>query len=223
MPHGDARSAPDPTAPAPIVTTPGGDATSASARNSAGAAVAPRPTLVPCPPKAPEWFVEGHAAITKVDLGPHFDALVAAWTRLEAASCFQNGPTNLPSRGRPKQVGTWIAGGRGKRGKEPKVTDPAAYAVEWQAWWDSLQPAWREKGLDGRWSWETGYGADNEWGALMQWGVNGSLSILASLYFWGCAVVDDPAGRVAWDAAACDVGWMLEGLALYYEKFKGRW
>ncbi|KAJ7454349.1 hypothetical protein B0H11DRAFT_1740517 [Mycena galericulata] len=188
-----------------------------------GATLAVRPGLVPCPAKAPDWFVEARAAITKVDLGAHYDALIAAWTRMEAASRFENGPTNLPSKGRPKEVGTWIAGGRGKRGKEPVVTDPTRYAAEWQAWWDYLQPEWRKKGEDGKWIWEGGYTKDQEWGRLMQWGVNGNLTVVASLYFWGCSVVDDPVGQVAWDAAACDVGWMLEGLATYYEKFKGKW
>ncbi|KAJ6607967.1 hypothetical protein B0H10DRAFT_1816811, partial [Mycena sp. CBHHK59/15] len=89
----------------------------------------------------------------------------------------------LPSRGRPKQVGVWIAGGHWKRGKEPQVTDPAEYAVEWQGWWESLQPEWREKGQDGQWVWGA-YGKDDDWGRMMQWGVNGHLSLLASLYFW---------------------------------------
>ncbi|KAJ7477129.1 hypothetical protein B0H11DRAFT_1701666 [Mycena galericulata] len=176
-----------------------------------------------CPPKAKEWFVDAHAAMTRENLGCHFDALVAAWTRVEAASKFEKGPTNLPSRGRPKQVGTWISAARGTRGgSNPQVPDPAAYAVEWQGWWDSLQPEWRKKDGNGDWSTVDGYGkGGKEWGDLTQWGVNGTLSIVASLYFWGSAVGEgEDAGMLAtWEAAVLDVTWMLEGMATFYEKF----
>ncbi|KAJ7882979.1 hypothetical protein B0H14DRAFT_3751569, partial [Mycena olivaceomarginata] len=122
---------------------------------------------MPCPPKAPEWFVDAHARMTKIDLGCHYHALVAAWTRMEKASRFEHGPPshNLPTKFRPKQVGVWI--GRSRRGTEPTVDDPAAYAVQWQAWWDSLQPAWRKKDDDGQWSVTGGYGeGGREWGPL---------------------------------------------------------
>ncbi|KAJ7430536.1 hypothetical protein B0H11DRAFT_1763961 [Mycena galericulata] len=180
--------------------------------------------ICPCPSKAAEWFVDAHAAMTRQDLGCHFDALVAAWMRLEIASKYAQAPTNLPSKGRPKQVGAWIAAARGKRGTaDPKVTDPAKYTVEWQGWWDALQPKWRQKDADGRWSTTGEYGKDgSEWGPLYQWGVNGTLSLLASLYFWGCAVHGDADLEVSWEAAVLDVSWMLEGMAVYYEKFNRR-
>jgi hypothetical protein len=66
-----------------------------------------------------------------------------------------------------------------------------------------------------------GYGVNgNEWGPLYQWGVNGMLSLVASLFFWGCAVRQSD-GEIysLWEKAVLDVGWMLEGLAIYYEKF----
>jgi hypothetical protein len=65
--------------------------------------------------------------------------------------------------------------------------------------------------------------AGREWGPLYQWGVNGTLSIVASLYFWGRGVVDgEDALLREWEAAVVDVTWMLEGMAAYYELFKGR-
>ncbi|KAJ7758930.1 hypothetical protein DFH07DRAFT_741385 [Mycena maculata] len=156
--------------------------------------------------------------MTREDLGPHFRAVVAAWMRAEAASKFMQGPTNLPSKGRPKQVGAWITSARGKRGCNTSVANLALYAVEWQNWWDSLQPNWRSRGADGAWTVGTSYGKDGkEWGHLLQWGVNGTLSIVASLYFWGCAVREDDVAKIRWETAVTDVGWMLEGLALYYE------
>ncbi|KAJ7325484.1 hypothetical protein DFH08DRAFT_1085166 [Mycena albidolilacea] len=68
----------------------------------------PTSTFLPCPPQAASWFVDAHTAMTKVDLGCHYHALVAAWTRMEQASRFEHGPTNLSHKGRPKQVTTWI-------------------------------------------------------------------------------------------------------------------
>ncbi|KAJ7772553.1 hypothetical protein DFH07DRAFT_733840 [Mycena maculata] len=175
-----------------------------------------------CPKSAAPWFVDAHARITHEDLGPHFDGLIAAWTHLEDASRYEQGPTNLPNKGRPKQVGSWIAGRHRKMdGEELTVSDPGAYTVKWQAWWDSLQPTWRTRDSDGAWSVMGEYGmGGREWGPLYQWGVNGTLSILASLYFWGRAVRNDSEGQqVPWELAVWDVAWMLEGMAIYYKKF----
>ncbi|KAJ6524929.1 hypothetical protein B0H19DRAFT_880086, partial [Mycena capillaripes] len=138
--------------------------------------------------------------------------LVAAWIRVEAASRFEHGPSNLPVNSkRPKPVGEWIAK---NRTRAPIIADPVAYAAQWQLWWDSLQPTWRKKGSDEEWSIVDGYGQDGrEWGQLYQWGVNGTLTLVASLYFWGCVLGEDPDLRVQWEAAVGDVCWMVEGMA----------
>ncbi|KAJ7079710.1 hypothetical protein B0H15DRAFT_787676 [Mycena belliarum] len=175
---------------------------------------------MPCPEKAPAWFVGARTVLLKVDLGLHFDALISVWTRLEYASRFEQGPTKLPATHRPKEIMRWISGRRASA--PPKVTDTAVYAVQWQTWWDSLQPEWRQKGRDGKWASEEYGGGGSEWGELYQWGVNGSLSLLASLYCWGCAVVEKGEPSDTWQEAVMDVTWMLEGMAIYYEKFKRR-
>ncbi|KAJ7702734.1 hypothetical protein B0H17DRAFT_862322, partial [Mycena rosella] len=143
-----------------------------------------------CPAKAANWFVAAHAAMTKQELGCHFDAAVVAWTRLEDVSRFEkkSGPNKLPTKERPKQVGAWIMLGRGKAGAKTTVGDPGAYTVEWQGWWDSLQPEWRSKGVDRGWATDGCSGRGEDWGPLYCWGVNGMLSLLASLQFWGSAV-----------------------------------
>ncbi|KAJ7700210.1 hypothetical protein B0H16DRAFT_1348823, partial [Mycena metata] len=176
-----------------------------------------------CPPDAPLWFVNARSEVTEEKLGCHFDGLIAAWTRIEYASRFEHGPTNLSAKGRPKQVGRWVADGRQKKPRtDLSVPDPDGYAVEWRAWWDTLQPTWRIKGVDGIWSMD-GYGKGDEWGPLYQWGVNGVLNIVASLYFWGCAISEDDSKRLRdWESAVIDVTWMMEGMAVYYEKFKRR-
>ncbi|KAJ7105443.1 hypothetical protein C8R43DRAFT_906590 [Mycena crocata] len=183
----------------------------------------PASTVPPCPPKAAAWFSDAHTQMTAVDLGYHFNALVAAWTRVEAASKFKAGPTNLPKPGRPTQVSAWIGGGRSARSGKTKVTKVETFEKEWAVWWDSLQPSWRKRDTDGTWSVVGGYGSDGkEWGDLTQWGVNGTLSLVAGLYFWGCAVQDQPTLHNRWEAAVLDVGWMLEGMAAFFEKFNRR-
>ncbi|KAJ7707872.1 hypothetical protein B0H14DRAFT_2415488, partial [Mycena olivaceomarginata] len=170
-----------------------------------------------CPTNAPTWFVDGRSRVTEVDIGPHYEAVVVAWTRIEEASRFEQAPTNLPSKHRPKQVTAWIGGRRTVR---PDVADPVEYTAQWQMWWDSLQPAWRRRESDGTWSTTGGYGeGGREWGPLYQWGVNGILSLVASLYFWGCAIYEQVELRTQWEQAISDVVWMLEGMATYYEKF----
>ncbi|KAJ7170431.1 hypothetical protein C8R43DRAFT_944944 [Mycena crocata] len=173
--------------------------------------------LVPFPAKAAVWFVEARAEMTKVDLGCHFQALLTAWTRVEDASRFEHGPQNLAANGHPTELKTRIARKRGKTGPDPIVTDPSAYTLTWQGWWDSLQPASGEKSegsLGHAWT---------EWGDLYGWGVNGTLTIITSLYFWGVAVIDDTGDlKPPWVAAVNNVCWIMEGLATFYEMFNKR-
>ncbi|KAK7020342.1 hypothetical protein R3P38DRAFT_2535224 [Favolaschia claudopus] len=181
----------------------------------------PSTTFLPCPPLAPKWFCDAFALMTAEGLGCHYSALIAAWTRMEEASRFEQGPTRLPHRLRPQQVSTWIT--RGRRERPPNVDKPAEYAVIWQAWWDSMQPSWRTKEENGGWSVVKGYGqGGREWGPLYHWGVNGVLSIVASLFCWGVAVKGNADLRATWELAVNDVVWMLEGMATYYEMFKGK-
>ncbi|KAJ7301534.1 hypothetical protein DFH08DRAFT_978695, partial [Mycena albidolilacea] len=83
--------------------------------------------LGPCPPNAPAWFVDARSQMTRITLGCHFDALLAG-TRIEDASRFEQGPTNLSHKGRPKQVGNWVAGSRGKKSYDASIPNLAEYA-----------------------------------------------------------------------------------------------
>ncbi|KAJ6561830.1 hypothetical protein B0H19DRAFT_944383 [Mycena capillaripes] len=185
----------------------------------------PPASLAPkCPAKAAVWFVDAHAEMTCTDLDCHFHALIAAWTRVEAASRYESGSTKLSTTGRPVQVKTWVAHAQGKRPCDTSIPDVAVYAAGWQLWWDALQPAWRKRDGNGKWSVDGGYGRDGkEWGPLYQWGPNGTLNVVASLYFWGIAVRESTGpSKDLWEEAVLDVVWMLEGLAQYYEMWNGK-
>jgi hypothetical protein len=206
-----------------VVPPPGDDQMMVLGSFSDPALSGPAPPSAPmeCPAKAPDWFREVRAELMRVDLGPHFHALLNAWTRIEAASRFEHADTNLPHKGRPGQVTRWIASQRGKRVADIAVPDPVLYAKEWKTWWDFLQPKWRVRGSDERWTVGGPYGSD--WEELFQWGVNGVVSLLAALYFWGSAISESPdeTHTLSWLSEVEDVGWMLEGLASYYEN--GNW
>ncbi|KAJ7446849.1 hypothetical protein B0H11DRAFT_1745371 [Mycena galericulata] len=180
------------------------------------------PTSKPpaCPAKAAEWFSHAFEEMTKVNLGGHFNAVLDAWVRIEAACAFENPKMALPSKGRPEHVGRWIQGARGRRNQQnPVVHDPVKYAKEWWIWWNSLQPEWRVKESDGI-AWVVGGAYGKEWDSLTFWGQN--VVVVASLYFWGCAVADAAEEQEAWELAVNDVAWVFEGLALFHEKFKKR-
>ncbi|KAJ6455534.1 hypothetical protein C8R47DRAFT_996772, partial [Mycena vitilis] len=143
------------------------------------------------PEDTPEWLRSALGYLTVRDLGCHYVSLLKALVRLEESAGFDNeNPTPLPAsqkkHKRPKEVGLWIKGGRGvKMSKLPEVGDVHTYQKQWYSWWDGLQPGWRKRGAEGEWITGGEYG--NDWGHLDSSGVNGTISIVAALYFWGTA------------------------------------
>jgi hypothetical protein len=175
------------------------------------------PATIPVvfPENAPNWLKAGIAWLTKQDLGCHYRALMVALIQLEAKYGFD--PANNGSLGtanRPTQISLWIRGGRGSRMKfPPTINRINKYATQWALWWDGLQPAWRERGDDGHWRIDSGWGPHDQWDPLEAPGQNGCLSVVASLYFWGLYNAKQPAHlQETWERAVLDVTWMLEGL-----------
>ncbi|KAJ6477904.1 hypothetical protein C8R47DRAFT_1219805 [Mycena vitilis] len=167
------------------------------------------------PADAPEWLTSCVKWLMKEELGVHYRALVAALIALETKYGFD--PANdgkLGSEKRPSQVYSWIRGGRGTKVKfPPSIGNVGHYADEWQAWWDTLQPAWREKDDAGHWKQDSAATGDDVWDPLEAPGKNGCLSVVASLYFWGISNKNvAPELEERWERAVLDVTWMLEEL-----------
>ncbi|KAJ7144888.1 hypothetical protein C8R43DRAFT_1130311 [Mycena crocata] len=156
-------------------------------------------TVPVCPAKAPEWVQHALTQVTQPDLGAYFNAAVAAWLRLEKACGFKSPSHRLSTDHRPTEIQKWIKT-ESARGDRPNQL--------------------REEMVD---VWEVG-GAYGEWdNALLHWGPNGLLSVLAGLHFWGVALLDSTDGlRDDWEGAVNDVSWILEDLASFHEQFKGR-
>ncbi|KAJ7168774.1 hypothetical protein C8R46DRAFT_897828, partial [Mycena filopes] len=171
---------------------------------------------------APPWLVEPLKILTRRNLGVHFRALMQTLIRLEERFGFDEPP---PLRGlgkelRPLEVTTWINAGRGTRSKnvyDAGIRDVGDYGTRWRAWWDSLQPEWRKKDKHGARKVYSEYDEGMDWDTLASRGPNGTLSVVASLYFWGsacegAAVASTPEDKQLWEAAVHDVTWMLEGV-----------
>lgn len=174
------------------------------------------------PADAPKWLRESVADITKVDLGCHYASVLAALIRLEKAGGYEVGhnvklPGGEKGKGknqRPRVISDWIKGGRGAKTKKPPVVSDVRFHVDqWDAWWDGMQPGWRLKDDDGKWRVDLAYEDGWDWGAVDCTGVNGLLSAVAGLYFWGVAVkMGLEKDKARWEQAVHDVVWVIEGL-----------
>ncbi|KAJ7622769.1 hypothetical protein DFH06DRAFT_1340640 [Mycena polygramma] len=181
---------------------------------SEAAASPPLPPLQ-FPTDAPDWLTRTVAWLTKENLGVHYHALLVALIALETKYGFDaSNDGRLSNIKRPTQVASWITGGRGTRLKfPPSISNVRKYADEWQEWWDTLQPAWRERDDDGGWKQDAVATGDDVWDPLEAPGKNGCLSVVASLYFWGvCNKREDAELVQRWELAVLDVTWMLEQL-----------
>ncbi|KAK7059399.1 hypothetical protein R3P38DRAFT_2412653, partial [Favolaschia claudopus] len=78
-----------------------------------------------CPRDAAPWFASAFSQATAIGLGPHFNALLDAWTRIEVASKFES-EHSLPATSRPAEVSRWI---EGNRARAPPVKNVTAYAT----------------------------------------------------------------------------------------------
>ncbi|KAJ7238446.1 hypothetical protein C8J57DRAFT_1086897 [Mycena rebaudengoi] len=170
----------------------------------------------------PAWLRDSIKYLMMTDLGCHFHAVLQSLVQLEKAYNYDNPSRGLPMEKRPGEIHQWIRGGRGQKTKKPIIVrDAAKYSEQWNAWWSSLQPKWRLKRPDGRWCHEGEYGYS--WDTLDFPGQNGCLSVVAGLFFWGCAVNFEVEGESAeWDYAVQDVYWILDGLFYSLEPVKGK-
>ncbi|KAJ7178654.1 hypothetical protein C8R43DRAFT_864114, partial [Mycena crocata] len=85
----------------------------------------------------------------------------------------------------------------------PAIQDAAVFGVEWWGWWREINPEWRASTDAALLRAEGG-----DWSALSITGINGFLSVLACLLWWGVALGGGE--RKDWDAAVSDVTWALE-------------
>ncbi|KAF7317546.1 hypothetical protein MKEN_00841500 [Mycena kentingensis (nom. inval.)] len=208
----------------PVVADPAGSSVAPGERRStrlAGVDRIPSSTTVTDPPAdCPKWFSKMHACVRTKDLGHQFNAVINAWLRIETASRFKTGqgPNALSLELQPTALATWLRG----TANPPKLAGAkrGEFARNYEAWWDSVQPDWHRKTAAGAWRIDSSYGGGGSaWGKLFVLGPQGVGRFVSALFIWGVA---NGAETQEWQNAVIDAGWILEGLATYYEKWDGK-
>ncbi|KAJ7646084.1 hypothetical protein DFH06DRAFT_997880 [Mycena polygramma] len=208
-------SAPTPSAPPTLVAPPPPLAT-----------LSPRPTppatpsdseegqsiRAVCPPKSAPWFEHGFTEVSREDLGARYEELLKAYIDLERGYGFALGTKALKGPDRPSQVQKWIRDGRGRTQAVREIANVDAFEKQWWSWWSGLQPAWR-----GAWRGQTALPPPPEnadWEGLAVPGQNGLLSVVATIYWWGCAEKEKgmSSRSAGWEEAVTDVIWVFRGL-----------
>ncbi|KAL0565237.1 SERTA domain-containing protein 3 [Marasmius crinis-equi] len=115
---------------------------------------------------------------------PGFDALLSSWLSFESKVDYADGP-RLKTTGRPKWVGLWF--GRHRNPHYLPAHNAKKVLEQFFAWWESLQPEWREFTKEHRPIVE-GYESDRkrsseEWKDIRRSGPNGLSSVIACLGF----------------------------------------
>lgn len=151
----------------------------------------------------PEWVTKATSLFESTNLGLEWKLLLSRWFKFEEQAGFQDSG-KLGTRRRPRAVADWIQRARTPTFR-PEITDFDEFAADFTAWWQSVQPEWRRSG-NGEASRD-----DGDWEDIRRSGVNGLVSVVAALFFWGNAI--QPAGdRVKWVEALGDVTYVFEHL-----------
>lgn len=135
--------------------------------------------------KVPVWFTSARSLLRSKDLGETWTQVLGLWEEFERSHDFVE-VMKLPSAHRPPCVSEWLKRARvatyRPRTKEGERFTDVKFAQEFGEWWKTLQPDWRLE-EDGSLSCGTG-----DWSILERPGLNGFLSVLAALFFWGDSV-----------------------------------
>ncbi|KAF8989942.1 hypothetical protein BDZ89DRAFT_914450, partial [Hymenopellis radicata] len=156
----------------------------------------------------PAYIVDGYAYLNSYDLGRGWTSLLRSWLHLEEAMEYANGKAIPTLKKRPVAVSDWLQRARSPSWS-PDSYDAYTASREFWSWWAALQPKWRAVTVD-----QTPFrevhrpnAAGQSWGSLQTSGINGSLSILASLAWWGKACDGNVLASGEWDFAVADVQW----------------
>lgn len=174
-------------------------------------------TIIQSIPASSQWLTEVLSSLVGVDIGPQYNHLIKLLVELEMMHNFngKNG-LRLAKTSRPAEVGKWINTGRRSRSSVVKIADISKYATSWWHWWKSLQPKWRKYDNEGMPIGVVPQGEVEDWSGLLVPGVNGLVSVVASLYWWGYTVTmvkgKTKGDGKGWDEAVADCGWVLEQL-----------
>lgn len=101
------------------------------------------------------------------------------WVIFEQKAEFK-GRGKLSAKKRPTIISEWIQRARSPTWR-PVITNVSTFEKSFHVWWLSLQPKWR-LGEDGNILTQN---LDGDLDCLRKPGLNGLLSVMASLFYWG--------------------------------------
>ena len=121
-------------------------------------------------------------------MGKEWMELVRIWASFEVRSRYEEvsklGPTD-----RPSAVGEWIGRARPSTWR-PVIGNLVKYESAFWKWWSGIQPEWRVE--DEELVRERLVG---DWEPLQRPGMNGIVSVMVALFYWGLAVLKKGRGR----------------------------
>lgn len=127
--------------------------------------------------EAKKWFPQAFQLVD-VDLGPQYAEFLGHWFHFERLHNWNKSGGRLAGSGRPTLISKWIKEGR----YLPRCTEPLIgvdglehYLGELDVWWKSMRPKTAFDRED----------VDSEWLAMDKCGINGWLSIVVGLKWWG--------------------------------------
>ena len=159
---------------------------------------APSPVSAPATLKKPAWFTAALSMMENPDLGKTWSKLVEVWTLFETQADYEE-VKKLSTINRPEAIKTWIQRSRPSVWR-PVIDDVQVYEAKYITWWTGLQPNWRKS--NGKLVFSRVIGGD--WEQLRRPGLNGLVSVMAALLFWGVVLQDSRGERKGWDKAVSD-------------------
>lgn len=141
-----------------------------------------------------------------------WQGLCEAWIEHEGRLQFPDGSkaNRLSTEQRPDEVGWWIKDRR-KYEKPPPLTDLRLFGASWKAWWQGLQPDWRQA------SWPPSQvqvaETQDEWEGLDKGGRNGIFVVVLTLSWWWSSAVDAGTSMDEVKVAVEDVRWVMGVMA----------
>ena len=127
-------------------------------------------------------------------MGGGWMELVNLWASFEVRSRYKE-IKKLAPQGRPFAVGEWISRARPSTWR-PIIESVPKYEASFREWWLAIQPDWRLE--DGRLVHERVAG---DWESLRLPGINGVVSIMVALFYWGMEVLEVSRGQSRWVSA----------------------
>lgn len=150
---------------------------------------------------SPKWFRTALSILQGDEhrLGQHWMELVAIWVNFEVKEGYKE-QKKLSPRGCPPIVEEWIRRAQSPMWR-PGIADlTTKFERSFNLWWTALQPEWHGSSVG-----ETAVGQDvGGWENLRKPGLNGLLSLLAALFFWGLHVRDSNVDHICWSATVDD-------------------